>query len=153
MIAVSMLDNSITHAHTYVIVVLCVPVATHGHLPSIKYKHIFRITLSVHTNRSPSCIRYFITIADSSLEFIYFIFTSCTTHSTHLFRRGAVRSTSLRSGTRQDDHRPDGRTTYRTDFTANQLVGLLGTHSCSAFTLTPTSWLDCSSHGFHRQLC
>jgi len=35
MIAVSILNNSITHAHTYVNVVLCVPVATHGHLPSI----------------------------------------------------------------------------------------------------------------------
>ena len=34
MIAVSILDNSITHAHTYVIMVLCVPVETHGHLPS-----------------------------------------------------------------------------------------------------------------------
>ena len=34
MIAVSILDNSITHAHTYVIMVLCVPVATHGRLPS-----------------------------------------------------------------------------------------------------------------------
>ena len=34
MIAVSILDNSITHAHTYVIVVLYVPVAIHGHLPS-----------------------------------------------------------------------------------------------------------------------
>ena len=33
----------------------------------IKYKHIFRITLSVHTNSSPNCIRYFINI-----EFIYF---------------------------------------------------------------------------------
>ena len=84
-------------------------------------------------------------------EFIYF--TSYTTYSTHLFRRGTARSTSLRSRTGQDDHRPSGRTTYRTDFTANQLVGLLGTHSCSAFTLPPTSWLDCSSHGLHRQLC
>ena len=37
MIAVSILDNSITHAHTYVIVVLCVFVATHGHLPSNTY--------------------------------------------------------------------------------------------------------------------
>jgi hypothetical protein len=35
MIIVSILNNSITHAHTYVIVVLCVPVATHGHLPSV----------------------------------------------------------------------------------------------------------------------
>jgi hypothetical protein len=35
MIAVSILDNSITQAHTYVIVVLCVSVATHGHLPSL----------------------------------------------------------------------------------------------------------------------
>ena len=34
MIVVSILDNSITHAHTYVIVVLCVSVAMHGHLPS-----------------------------------------------------------------------------------------------------------------------
>jgi hypothetical protein len=32
MIAVSILGNNITHTHTYVIVVLCVPVATH--LPS-----------------------------------------------------------------------------------------------------------------------
>ena len=40
MIAVSILDNSITHAHTYVIVVLCVPVATHRHLPSIDKKNI-----------------------------------------------------------------------------------------------------------------
>jgi len=39
------------------------------------------------------------------------------------------------------------------DFTANQLVRLLGTHSCSAFTSPPTSWLDCSSHGLHHQLC
>ena len=34
MTVVSILHNSITHAHTYVIVVLCVPVATHEHLPS-----------------------------------------------------------------------------------------------------------------------
>ena len=34
MIAVSILDNSITHAYTYVIVVLCVPVTIHDHLPS-----------------------------------------------------------------------------------------------------------------------
>ena len=34
MIVVSILDNSIAHAHTYVIVVLCVLVATHEHLPS-----------------------------------------------------------------------------------------------------------------------
>ena len=114
----------------------------------IKYKHIFRITLSVHTNLSPSCIRYFITI-----EFIYLIFTPYTTYSTHLFRRGMARSMSLRSGTGQDDHRLGGRTTYRMDFTANQLVGLLGAHSCSVFTLLPTSWLNCSSHGLHRQLC
>jgi hypothetical protein len=33
-IAVSILCNSITHAHKYVIVVLYVPVATHRHLPS-----------------------------------------------------------------------------------------------------------------------
>ena len=64
-----------------------------------------------------------------------------------------VRSMSLRLGTRQDDHRLGGWTTYRTDFTANQLVWLLGTHSYSAITLSPTSWLDCSSHGLHRQLC
>ena len=64
-----------------------------------------------------------------------------------------VRSTSLRSGTGHDDRRPGGRTTYRMDFIANQLVGLLGTHSCSVFTSPPTSWLDCSSHGFHSQLC
>ena len=38
MIALSILDNSIIHAHTYVIVVLCVPVATHGHLPSVNIK-------------------------------------------------------------------------------------------------------------------
>ena len=63
-----------------------------------------------------------------------------------------ARSMSLRSGTGQDDHRLGGRTTYRTDFTANQLVGLLGTHSCSAFTSPPTSWLDCSSYALHRQL-
>jgi hypothetical protein len=30
MIAISILDNSITHAHIYVIVILCVSVATHG---------------------------------------------------------------------------------------------------------------------------
>ena len=53
---------------------------------------------------------------------------------------------SLRSGTGQDDHRPGGWTTYRMDLTANQLVGLLGTHSCSAFTSPPTSWLDCYLH-------
>ena len=35
MIVVSILDNSITHAHTYVIMLLCVPVATHGYLLSI----------------------------------------------------------------------------------------------------------------------
>jgi hypothetical protein len=35
MIAESILDNSITHAYTYAIVVLCVPVATHGYLPSL----------------------------------------------------------------------------------------------------------------------
>ena len=64
-----------------------------------------------------------------------------------MFRRGTARSTSLRSGTGQDDHRLGGRTTYRTDFTANQLVRLLDTHSYSAFTSPPTSWLDCSSHG------
>ena len=34
MITVSILDNSITHAHTYVIVVLCVSIATHEYLPS-----------------------------------------------------------------------------------------------------------------------
>jgi hypothetical protein len=34
MTAVSILHNSITHAHTYVIVVLCVLVTTHGHLLS-----------------------------------------------------------------------------------------------------------------------
>ena len=34
MIAVSILDNSIIHAHTYVIVVLCVSIATHEHLSS-----------------------------------------------------------------------------------------------------------------------
>ena len=39
-----------------------------------------------------------------------------------------VQSMSLRSGTGQDDHRLGGWTTYRTDFTANQLVGLLGIH-------------------------
>jgi hypothetical protein len=30
------------------------------------------------------------------------------------------------------------------DFTINQLVGAFGAHSCSAFTLPPTTWLDCS---------
>ena len=38
MMVVSILDNSITHAHTYVIVVLCVSVATHGYLPSRSIK-------------------------------------------------------------------------------------------------------------------
>jgi hypothetical protein len=28
------LDNGITHAYTYVIVILCFSIATHGHLPS-----------------------------------------------------------------------------------------------------------------------
>ena len=44
MIVVSILDNNITHAHTYVIVVLCVPVATHKHLPS----RVKNITIAVH---------------------------------------------------------------------------------------------------------
>ena len=35
---------------------------------------------------------------------------------------------SLRIGTGQDDHHPGGRTTYRTDFTTNQVVRLLGVH-------------------------
>jgi hypothetical protein len=35
MIAVSILDNSITHAYTYAIMVLCVPVATHEYSPSL----------------------------------------------------------------------------------------------------------------------
>jgi hypothetical protein len=39
MIAIFILGNSITHAYTYVIVVLYVPVARHGHLPS-RLKHI-----------------------------------------------------------------------------------------------------------------
>jgi hypothetical protein len=38
MSAVSILGNTITHAHTYVTMVLCVSIATHGHLPS-KYKY------------------------------------------------------------------------------------------------------------------
>ena len=59
---------------------------------------------------------------------------------------------SLHSGTGQYDHSLGGQTTYRTDFTANKLVGLLGTHSYSTFTSPPTSWLDCSSHVLHRQL-
>ena len=44
MTVVSILDNSITHARIYVIVVLCVPVATHGHLPGhvIKLHHKIR---------------------------------------------------------------------------------------------------------------
>ena len=119
----------------------------------IKYKHIFRITLSVHTNLSPSCICYFITVADSSPEFIYFISTSYTTYSTHLFHRGMARSMSLCSRTGQDDHHLGGQTTYQMDFTTNQLVRLLGAHSCSVFTLPLTSWLDCSLHGLHRHLC
>ena len=41
MIVVSILDNSIAHAHTYVIVVLCVLVAMHGHLPSISLKSLY----------------------------------------------------------------------------------------------------------------
>ena len=48
MIVVSILDNSITRAHTYVIVVLCVPVATHGHLPSVPLKDC--ITLDLNTS-------------------------------------------------------------------------------------------------------
>ena len=81
-------------------------------------------------------------LADSSPEFI---FTSYTTCSTHLFRRGMAWSTSLPSGTGQDDHRPGGRTTYQTDFTTNQLVGLLDAHSCSALTPARHSHL----HGAH----
>jgi len=44
MITVSILDNSITHAHTYIIMVLCVSVTMHGHLPShiIKLHHKIR---------------------------------------------------------------------------------------------------------------
>ena len=72
------------------------------------------------------------------VEFIYFIFTSCTTHSTHLFRRGTVWSTSLHSGTRQDDHRLGGQTTYRR-------------------TSPPTNWSDClaltpAQHSLCRRL-
>jgi hypothetical protein len=40
-IAVFILGNIITHAYTYVIVVLCVPVAAHGHLPN-KWLKILR---------------------------------------------------------------------------------------------------------------
>ena len=40
MIAVSILDNTIIHTHTYIIVVLFIPVATHGHLPSEEKKLI-----------------------------------------------------------------------------------------------------------------
>jgi hypothetical protein len=93
-----------------------------------------------------SYIRYFIT-TDFSPDFIYFIFTSSTTRSTHLFRRSTVRSTSLHSRTEQDDHLPGADGLHR------QPTGrLLGANSRSAFSSPPTSWLDYSSHGLHRQL-
>jgi hypothetical protein len=43
-----------------------------------------------------------------------------------------------------EDHRPGGRTTWQSNFTADQLVGLFGTYSCSALLSLPISWLDCS---------
>ena len=46
------------------------------------------------------------------------------------------------SGTGQYDHRLGGRTTYRTDFTANQLIKLLGAHSCSAFDFTTNQLVE-----------
>jgi len=49
MIAVSILDNSITYAHTYVIMVLCIPVATHGHLPSFNIQKEIH-NLNIHKN-------------------------------------------------------------------------------------------------------
>jgi hypothetical protein len=61
--------------------------------------------------------------------------------------------------------RSTGRTARFTDFIANQLVGLFGTHFYSALTSpltswldrsvlasSPTSWSDCSSLELHRQL-
>ena len=55
MIVVSILDNSITHAHTYVIMVLCVPVATHGYLPSRVNKYLLNLLVSWSMARL-SCI-------------------------------------------------------------------------------------------------
>ena len=40
----------------------------------------------------------------------------------------------------QKDHRSDGRTTWHSDFSADQLVGHLG-----SWTSSPTSWLNCSA--------
>jgi hypothetical protein len=78
-------------------------------------------------------------------EFIYFISTSCTTHSTYLYCRGLVQSTSLFfmlgdwiTWEGQKDHRPDGRTTWHSDFSADQLVGPQG-----SWTSSPTSWSNC----------
>ena len=126
----NMLCSSYTHTGSTLRVMVSYTLT--GRMVYIKYKHIFRITLSVHINWSSSCIRYFITVVDSSPEFIYFIFTSCTTHSTHLFCRGTVRSSSGWSDHLLDGlHRqPTGRTARHSlllgiHFAINQLVQLL----------------------------
>ena len=66
MIAISILDNSITHVYTYVILVLCVPVATHEHLPSQA-----EIYISLSQLRTTSMIFYFLMVKlddNSALE-------------------------------------------------------------------------------------
>ena len=63
---VSILDNSITHAHTYVIVILCVPVATHDRLPSQA-----EIYISLSQLSTTSMIFYFLMVKlddNSTLE-------------------------------------------------------------------------------------
>jgi hypothetical protein len=77
----------------------------------------------------------------------YIFFALCTTRSTYLYCKGLVQSMSLfftledwiiREG--QKDYHLGGRTTWHSDFSADQLVGPLGSRTSS-----PTSWSDCSA--------
>jgi hypothetical protein len=60
-IVLPILGNSITHAYTYVIVVLCVHVATHEHLPSkkITLSHAFRLPCAASQTKGLSSLYYF----------------------------------------------------------------------------------------------